>query len=88
MTPSPTPSPSPFGNDEVYHDGNCAAGETLTYSGILPGWITIDTNNNRLVGAAGVYRERSQSSANNAAQMAMDAFAANAIAAGQLTCEP
>lgn len=79
--------PLPFGNDVVYYDGDCAEGQPLVYNGTLPGWITIDTNNNRLVGAAGSFRANSKSTANSDAQARLDSFAEIAINSGALSCQ-
>lgn len=75
----------PVGNAEVYYDFPCESGE-ITYDGTLPSWITIDTENDRLVGAANTFYQGSQAMANNAAQTALNDFATAAIGAGTLTC--
>lgn len=58
----------------------------MNYTGTLPGWITEDAANNRLVGSAGTYRAATKAAATALAQAALDAFAAAALAAGTLTC--
>lgn len=83
---NPVPPPLPFSNDAVFFVVNCGAGTILTYSGTLPGWITIDTANNRLVGNAGTFLGNSTVEATAAAQAALNDFANAGIAAGTLAC--
>lgn len=59
---------------------------SITYNGTLPSWITIDVANSRLVGAANTFYQDSQALANNAAQTALNQFATDAIASGDLNC--
>lgn len=77
-----------FGNDQVFFVHNCAAGETLAYSGTLPSWITLDTTNSRLIGAAGTFTGASKTDANSAAQSALDTFGNAALASTALFCQP
>lgn len=77
-----------FGNDQVVFDVGCAAGETASFSGTLPSWITLDDVNNQLVGAAGTFTGASSAAANAAAQSALDSFGNQQIALGNLTCAP
>lgn len=53
---------------------------------ILPAWITVDADNSRLVGAVGTYPGLTKAAANAAAQAALDAFANEALTAGNLAC--
>lgn len=87
LPPSPLPPVAPvappFSNDAVYY--TCPSGN-INFSGTLPSWITVDSTNNRLVGAAGTYRAATKTNANTEAQSAIDAFASAAITGGTLTC--
>lgn len=82
----PIPEPPIVFNDVVYYSAGCAEDQTLTYDGTLPSWITIDAENNRLVGAANTYQAATQAQANNFAQAALNQFAATAIGDDLLTC--
>lgn len=73
-------------NEEVYFDNPCEEGE-LAYSGTLPSWITLDTENQRLVGSSGIFKASTQAEANAIAQDALDSFGNNAVVAGDLFCE-
>lgn len=73
-------------NGPVYFDMNCAEGETIDFTGTLPDWITLDTVNNRLVGAGGVFSGTDTDNATEIAQAALDAFANDSITSGDLTC--
>lgn len=81
-----SPNPSPITNATVYYVHTCGAGETLSYSGTLPAWITIDAVNSRLVGAAGTYTGNSQSNADGTAQAVLNGWAAQELANGNLSC--
>lgn len=72
-------------NDEVYFVHDCGA-DTLTLSVTPPSWITVDTLNSRLVGAAGTYTADSKADANVLAQSALDAYATTQLALGNLSC--
>jgi len=72
----------------VFFDMNCAVGEVITFTGTLPSWITLDTVNNRLVGAAGQFSASTQEEATSLAQESLNEFALAAITAGDLTCTP
>ena len=80
------PVPPPFYNETVYFPYPCDQGQTLQYTGTLPGWITLDTVNSQIVGAAGQYQGINQADANLIAQAALDQFANISITAGTLTC--
>lgn len=82
------PVPGTFFNQAVFYSPGCEEGFTLEFSGTLPGWISIDTENNRLVGASGTFSATTQAEATALAQNALDAFASAAIAGGTLSCEP
>lgn len=73
-------------NVTVYFDVECGVDTTLTYSGDIPGWITIDTDNNRLVGAAGTFTAETSAEATDLAQQNLNDFANAALTAGDLTC--
>lgn len=82
----PTIIPATIANSAVYYPVECASGETLTYGGTLPSWISIDTANSRLVGAGGSFLGVTLAAANAIAQGALDKFGDAAVAAGDLTC--
>lgn len=74
-------------NSAVYFNVDCPEGTTLTFDGDLPGWITIDTANSRLVGASGVFIGDTTEEANQKAQEAIDDFGNEQTGLGNLTCE-
>lgn len=76
-----------FSNSLVYFVHECPDGETLTFTGTLPGWITFDEANNRFIGSAGTFVGTTQEAADLAAQQAIDAFGAAALLSGDLSCE-
>lgn len=80
----PVPAPK-FGNDAVYYDVPCEGG-TLTFTGTLPGWITLDVPGNRLVGAPGTFLSNTKAAATAAAQAAINTFGAAQVLAGNLVC--
>lgn len=80
------PAVPPYSNGVVYYQMDCEEGDTINYSGTLPSWITLDEDNNRLVGAAGLFRGNSPALANAAAQSALNTFGDAAVEAGTLTC--
>lgn len=52
----------------------------------MPAWITLDSANNRLIGAAGTFTGQTQAQANATAQAALDTWANAEILAGHLFC--
>lgn len=78
--------PSPATNTVVYFVHACAPGETLSYSGTLPSWITIDTANSRLVGAAGTFVSNTVASATAIAQATLNGWANQHLLDLTLTC--
>lgn len=80
-----SPIPPLFLSRPVYYDITCGVGETAVYTGPQTPWIQLVGN--QLVGHAGAFSGVTQAAANATAQAALDAFAANAIALGQLGCE-
>lgn len=72
-TPNPVDPPRPYGNQAVYYSP-CSEGQNISVDVDLPGWITIDTENQRLVGAANIFHGTSPDNANETAQIALDAF--------------
>lgn len=80
-------SPQVFFNQAVYFVKQCfEEGAVLVYNGTLPSWITLDAENNRLVGASGIFQSNTQSSANALAQNAMNEFGNSAVLSGDLEC--
>lgn len=76
-----------FNNEAVFYQMNCAEGETIAFAGTLPAWLSINTGNNRVIGAAGVFSATSTELATAAAQEAIDTWAAGQIQLGNLTCD-
>lgn len=73
---TPVDPPRPYGNQVVYYTP-CSEGQNISVDVDLPGWVTIDTVNQRLVGAANTFHGVSSSAANAAAQAILDAFGAS-----------
>jgi len=83
---NPPPKITVYYNEVVYFVHTCAEGETLTYSGTLPSYITLDTANSRLVLAAGTYAATTQAIANSTAQAELNNFGNAALTSGDLSC--
>ena len=83
--PPVPPPPFPFLNQEVVFAPICSSG-TPTFSGALPNWITLDADNNQLIGEAGVIGGITQADANANAQQALNQFAQTQLSNGNLTC--
>lgn len=75
-------------NEAVFFPVTCDVGELLSYAGVLPSWITLDTANSQLVGSAGVWSAVTVAAATALAQAALDSFAQAAIDTGALSCHP
>lgn len=75
-----------FLNEEVYYPFPCPEGETITFNGTLPSWITLDTVNSRLVGAAGTFTGETVALATATAQFNLNSFGDAAVTAGDLEC--
>ncbi len=86
--PIPSTPPTFILNEVVYYVVPCGGETVLQFTGTLPSWVTVDVENNRLVGAAGIFSGVTQEAANAAAQDTLNTFAENAIAAGVLPCTP
>lgn len=69
---------------EVYF--NCDPGTIMTFIGVLPDWITLDTVNNRLVGAAGSFIAIDSATATIMAQSALNLFGTQQISLETLFC--
>lgn len=82
LPPTEPPPVPPFSSAEVYY----TCDETINFTGTLPGWIVVDSGNNRLVGDAGTFRGDTPAEATASAQAALNAFAAAAMESGDLTC--
>jgi hypothetical protein len=78
-------APNPASNDVVYFNHPCPSG-TLTLSVTPPSWITLDSANSRLVGAAGTFTSSSKSAANELAQDALNGYGNQQIGLGTLSC--
>ena len=83
--PSTVPPIYTFFNQAVFFSGICSTG-SLSFTGSLPNWITIDSANNRVIGAAGVIGGTTQAEANANAQLALDQFVSANLANGNLSC--
>lgn len=81
IPPNPVPS---FFNQAVYYF--CDLGSVINYTGVVPGWLTVDTVNNRLVMLAGTVGGTTQALANTSAQNTLNNFGDARIIAGELTC--
>lgn len=77
--------PNPFLSRAVFYTIGCTGGDIAYYTGLGAPWITLSGDN--LQGSPGAYAGRTQEEADTKAQNALNAFAANAIAAGQLYCD-
>lgn len=73
-------------SNQAVQSPSCPLGETMSYSGDLPYWITIESDH--LVGAAGTFFGSNQAQANATAQAELDAFYTSATGLGDLTCNP
>lgn len=85
IPPSLPPAPG-FLNQTVYY-APCYEGQVLTYTGPpLPSWVSLDSVNNRMVGASGYFAGSTQANANSYAQIAINNFSNSAILDGILEC--
>jgi hypothetical protein len=87
--PLPTPLvpvPTPFNNQQVLFPHSCGAGSLLLSAVNFPTWITLDSNNQQLVGAPGTFQGTTQADANNQAQTALNNFGNALLASGKLFC--
>lgn len=86
VPPGPgTPNPVPqFFNQAVYY--SCDVGAVISYTGNVPGWLTVDTTNNRLVMNAGTIGASTQAAANSGAQIILNDFGDDAVIGGELVC--
>lgn len=82
---SSAPLPSLFLSRAVYYNITCPSGEVAVYAGPNAPWIQLVGN--QFVGHAGAFSGVTQAAANAAAQAALNAFVANAILLGQVTCQ-
>ena len=89
--PQPPPNNAPdlgkFLNQIVHYENVCTSG-TLTFSGVLPSWITMDVSGNQFIGKSGVFRGQTQSAADAEALSNLTNFVSQNIAAGNITCSP
>jgi len=89
LPPQPLPPVIPvpagdYSNSQVQFNPDCPEGSTLTFTGTLPSWISIDTDLNLLIGAAGIFRGNSIAEATAKAQAALNLFATTNIGNGNL----
>lgn len=72
QTPKAEPTVlNPFVNDRVILVNLCPDGETPSTDSPLPSWVTLDADNNQLIGASGVFSGLTQAAANAAALTAL-----------------
>lgn len=83
VVPPPNPIPT-FFNQPVYY--YCASGSVISYTGSVPGWLTIDTANNRLRMNAGTVGGSTQALANASAQNTLNDFGDAAVISGDMVC--
>jgi hypothetical protein len=76
-----------FTNEQVSFQMTCGEFEIITYNGVLPAWISLNTGTSQVIGAAGAYAGASTAEATATAQAALDEWADAAILAGTLFCE-
>lgn len=81
-----TCKPANVTNDQVVYNFTCPVGQTPSFTGTPPTWITWDQANSRLVGAANTFTGTTVQGATATAQNALDTYAALAISNLQLTC--
>lgn len=65
----------PFANNVVHLTNYCALGFPYFFGTNLPPWITVDSANNQLIGAAGIFRGATQADADAAAIAGLTAIA-------------
>jgi len=75
VNPTPQPPVQQFVNNVVYITNYCASGLPYFFGTNLPPWITVDSANNRLIGAAGNFRGGTQADADAAAIAGLTAIA-------------
>jgi hypothetical protein len=85
----PVVRPPLFLSEQVeYAVPGCIPGGTLTYTGVLPTWITIDPNNPcNLIGAAGTFSGPTQEEANALAAGGLAKFPVVVVPPYQFDCE-
>lgn len=88
--PTPLPQPVPlathFKNATIYFNNVCGSGDTLSFTGSVPGWITLDIPGNRFVGAAGTFGGQTQALADSTAQSSLNQFVTFNLANGTVVC--
>ena len=81
-------SPPGFASEQVSVVHQCAEGTTLNYSGVLPSWISIDTDTNTVMGAAGaIVSPTSVEDATATAQIQLSNWVQDHLDDATLTCE-
>jgi len=83
VVPVPGPTPElPFANNTTYLTNYCANGLPYFFGTNLPPWVTVDTANNQIIGAAGMFRGATQEAADAAGVIGLTA----AIAGLNIQC--
>jgi len=73
-------------NEQVQVAVVCPDGQNIQFTGSLPSWITIDSTNNLVIGAAGVIQGVTVEAATAQAQAQLQAWVDAETLAGNLTC--
>lgn len=81
------PAP-PFLNEVQYVSVTCAGDDVISFSGILPSYITLDTDENQVVLEAGIVGGDTQDGANQSALDFLTGWKLMTIEAGTLVCQP
>lgn len=66
VTPPPDNTELPFANQTTYLTDFCGTGAPYFRGENLPTWVTVDSANNQIIGAAGMFRGATQEAANAA----------------------
>jgi hypothetical protein len=86
LPPEPLPPVPPpdfnYSNSQITN--NYCPGSSVSFTGSLPSWLSIDGEN--LIVAAGAFKGMTQIGADNSAQTALANFIATNVANGSLTC--
>ena len=83
--PKPTPKLS-FSNSEVVYPFPCSGGSLFIFIGIYPTWISYDSANSQLLGAANTFNGATQEDADAQAQDALNLFVSSAVTANKMYC--
>lgn len=80
--------PKLFSSEQVSVEHECAEGTTLQFDGVLPSWITIDTDTSTVIGAAGAQTSTvSVADATAKAQDQLQQWVDANLTSGDLVCQ-